>query len=337
MGTDVNAAGGPDAARGGSLKGRLFAGVRVAATLAIVGGLIFKLSPGELADTLRASDAWLLLAALALMCVVQALVVVKWLVLLRARDVEAPLLQVIRAYCVGNLLSNVLPTAVGGDVYRVYRIQREADARAADVTMTVLYERATGYGAMTCLGAMGAAFYYGSVAIGALAVAGGAAAALVLAVVLPRMPFPAVRHDHFLRNLLAHRREAMAVYQMAVFSLAIQALYISTIALAGRALGVHVSWWYWAFMTWVVAVAMLMPVTLGGLGVRESSFSALVKHAGATAAQGASTGFALGVLLVVANAAGLLAVEIAERLGYGERAVDGVVAAAHADPVPVER
>ncbi len=337
MDTDVNAAGGPDAARRGSLKGRLFAGVRVAATLAIVGGLIFKLSPGELADTLRASDAWLLVAALALMCVVQALVVVKWLVLLRARDVEAPLLQVIRAYCVGNLLSNVLPTAVGGDVYRVYRIQREADARAADVTMTVLYERATGYGAMTCLGAMGAAFYYGSVAIGALAVAGGAAAALVLAVVLPRMPFPAVRHDHFLRNLLAHRREAMAVYQMAVFSLAIQALYISTIALAGRALGVHVSWWYWAFMTWVVAVAMLMPVTLGGLGVRESSFSALVKHAGATAAQGASTGFVLGALLVVANAAGLLAVEIAERLGCGERAGDSIVAAAQADPVPVER
>ncbi|MBI5284131.1 MAG: flippase-like domain-containing protein [Chloroflexi bacterium] len=309
----------------------------MAATLAIVGGLIFKLSPGELADTLRASDAWLLLAALALMCVVQALVVVKWLVLLRARDVEAPLLQVVRAYCVGNLLSNVLPTAVGGDVYRVYRIQREADARAADVTMTVLYERATGYGAMTCLGAMGAAFYYGSVAIGALAGAGGAAAALVLAVVLPRMPFPAVRHDHFLRNLLAHRRELMAVYQMAVFSLAIQALYISTIALAGRALGVHVSWWYWAFMTWVVAVAMLMPVTLGGLGVRESSFSALVKHAGATAAQGASTGFALGVLLLVANAAGLLAVEIAGRLGYGEHAADSMLASAQADPVPVER
>jgi fucose permease len=49
--------------------------------------------------------------------------------------------------------------------------------------------------------------------------------------------------------------------------------------------------------------------------VRESSFSALVKHAGATAAQGASVGFALGLLYVVANAAGLLAVEAASRMG----------------------
>jgi uncharacterized membrane protein YbhN (UPF0104 family) len=336
LGTDVNAADGRSEAQGGFLRGRLFGAIRIAATLAIVAGLIVKLSPGELADTLRASNPWLMLGALGLMCLVQALVVVKWLVLLRARDVHAPLLQVVRAYCVGNLLSNVLPTAVGGDVYRVYRIQREADARAADVTMTVLYERATGYGAMTCLGALGAAFYYGSLAIGALALA-AAPRPRWCSPWLPRMPFPAVRHDHFLRNLLAHRRELMAVYQMSVFSLAIQALYISTIALAGRALGIHLSWWYWALMTWIVAIAVLMPVTLGGLGVRESSFSALVKRGGATAAQGASVGFALGLLLVAANALGLLAVEVAERLGYGARDEVLAVGAARPDAVPVEQ
>jgi uncharacterized membrane protein YbhN (UPF0104 family) len=124
-----------------------------------------------------------------------------------------------------------------------------------------------------------------------------------------------VRHDHFIRNLLADRREMMAVYRMAVFSLAIQALYISTIALAGRALGIDVSWWYWAFATWVVALALLLPITLGGLGVRESSYSALLDNAGATAAQGASAGFALGLLLIMAYGIGLLVIEAAERVG----------------------
>jgi uncharacterized membrane protein YbhN (UPF0104 family) len=311
--------------------------VRVAATAAIVGGLIFKLSPGELSSTARNANIWLLMAALGVMVLVQALVLIKWLVLLRARDVDAAPLTVARAYCVGNLLSNVLPTGVGGDVYRVYRIQREANARAADVTMSVLYERATGYGAMTCLGALGAAFYYGNVAIGALALGAGAIAAVLLAVVLPRLPFPAVRDDHFLRNLLAHRRELIAVYQMTLFSLAIQALYISTIALLGRAFGIHISWWYWAFATWVVALAILAPFTLGGLGVRESSFSALLKHAGATAAQGASTGFALALALVLVNAAGLLVVELAERRGYGVRRTASVAQPVARDPVAVER
>jgi uncharacterized membrane protein YbhN (UPF0104 family) len=295
------------------MQSRLFAFVRVGVTIAIVVGLIVKLSPADLRDTARDADPWLVVASAALMFVVQLLVAIKWFVLLRARDVQEPFLRVARTYCIGSLLNNVLPAAVGGDVYRIYRTQRDAHARAADVTMSVLYERATGYGALTCLGALGAAFYYGDVAIGFLALAGGASAALVLAFVLPRMPFPAIRHDHFLRNLLAHRRELMAVYQMALFSLAIQALYISTIALAGRALGIEVSWWYWAFVTWVVAIALLIPFTLGGLGVRESSYSAFLKHAGATAAQGASAGFALGLLLVVSNAFGLLVIEVVER------------------------
>jgi uncharacterized membrane protein YbhN (UPF0104 family) len=314
---DVDAAERKTDGRGGFMSSRLFAVVRVAASLAIVAGLVFKLSPGELSSTFRDIDPVLLLVAIGLMLVVQALVIVKWVFLLRTRDVRASLPITARAYCVGNLLSTVLPTAVGGDVYRVYRVQREAGARAADVTMSVLYERASGYAAMTCLGALGAAFYYGNAAIGLLALAVGAGAALVLAYVLPRVPFPAVRQDHFLRNLLAHRRELMSVYQMAVFSLLIQGLYISTIALTGRAFGGHVSWWYWAFVTWVVAVAVLLPVTLGGLGIRESSFSALIKHAGGTAAQGASTGFALGLQLVIVNGLGLLIIEAAERLGWG--------------------
>jgi uncharacterized membrane protein YbhN (UPF0104 family) len=318
LATDADVVAQPDssgapAARPGFLQSRAFSYIRIAVTVAIVAGLIVKLSPGELRATIRDADPWLLLAAAGLMCVVQALVAVKWLVLVRARDVQLPFLALARVYCVGNLLSNVLPTAVGGDVYRVYRVQREANARAADVTMSVLYERATGYGAMTCLGALGAAFHYGQPEIGFLAVAAGGVAALILAYVLPRAPFPAVRGDHVLRNLLAHRRELVAVYQMAIFSLLIQALYISTIALAGRSFGIDISWWYWAFATWVVAIALLMPFTLGGLGVRESSFSALIKHAGATAAQGASTGFALGALLIIANGAGLLAIEVIER------------------------
>lgn len=300
--------------QGGFFQSRGFAALRVLLTIAIIAGLVYKLSPAELRDTVRDADPWMLLGALALMCVVQALVAIKWMVLLRARDVDSPFLRVARAYCLGNLVSNVLPTAVGGDVYRVYRLTKESGARAADVTMSVLYERATGYGAMTCLGALGAAFYYDHAAWGILALAGGASVAVLLAVVLPRAPFPAVREDHFIRNLLAHRRELMAVYQMSVFSLAIQALFISTIALAGRALGAEVSWWYWAFATWVVALFLLLPITPGGLGVRESSFSALIDKAGGTAAQGASTGFALGALLIISNAGGLLAIEAYERI-----------------------
>jgi uncharacterized membrane protein YbhN (UPF0104 family) len=325
-----------EAAGGGFMQSRLFSIVRVVATLAILVGLIIRISPEELLETMRDADPWLLVAAFCVLVITQVLVIAKWVTLLRNRDIDAPLLQVVRAYCVGNLLSTVLPTAVGGDVYRVYRIQHEADARAADVTMTVLYERATGYAAMTCVGALGAAFYYGSVLIGLLALVAGVLAAAGMAYILPRFPFPALRDGHFLRNLLAHRQEAMVVYRMAVFSLLIQALYISTITLTGRALGAHISWWYWAFATWIVAVAVLLPVTLGGLGIRESTYAALIKRAGGTAAQGASTGFMLALLMIGVNALGLLVVEVGERLGFAHERAPEVVSHI-AEPVPADR
>jgi len=320
LGIEENAAAGSEGVVRRFLGSRLFVVVRVVVSLAVVAGLIIKLSPGDIADTVRDADVPLLVAALALMVVSQALVILKWNYLLHTRGLRPPLALVARSYCVSVLLSSVLPTAIGGDVYRVYRVQREPGARAADVTMTVLYERATGYAAMTCTGALGAAFYFGAAWVGVVALAGGALAAAAAYWALPRLPFPVLRPDHVLRNVLSHRGELVAVYQMGMFSLLIQVVYISAIAVAGRAFGAHISWWYWAFAMWVIAIALLLPIAIGGLGLRESGFSALVKHAGATAAQGASTGFALGVLLIASNAIGLGIIEFAERTGRLPRA-----------------
>src|SRR5437868_15438794 len=115
------------------MRSRAFAAVRVGVSLAIVAGLIYKLSPSELADTIRGSNLLLLLAALALMLLSQLLVIVKWALLLRARDVRAPASLIVRTYCIGNLLSNLLPGAISGDVYRVYRARRAVGGRPIHV------------------------------------------------------------------------------------------------------------------------------------------------------------------------------------------------------------
>jgi hypothetical protein len=79
--------------------------------------------------------------------------------------------------------------------------------------------------------------------------------------------------------------------------------------------------WIWlSVLLWVVSMAVLLPITIGGLGVRESSYSVLVKHAGGNIAEGASTGFALALLQTLACAVILGAVEVAERMGYAPRA-----------------
>jgi hypothetical protein len=84
---------------------------------------------------------------------------------------------------------------------------------------------------------------------------------------------------------------------------------------------------------------VLLPVTLGGLGIRESTYSYFVKQAGGTAAQGASTGFMLALLMMAVNAGGLLLVEVAERMGFGSerpRSRGGATTVVEA-AVPAER
>ena len=104
--------------------------MRVVATLAILVGLIIRISPEELLDTMRDANPWLLATAFCVLVITQMLVIAKWLTLLRTRDIDAPLLQVVRAYCVGNLLSTVLPTAVGGDDVRdTVRLEEVDEAR----------------------------------------------------------------------------------------------------------------------------------------------------------------------------------------------------------------
>jgi len=98
---DADAAVPPESApaRGGLLESRLFSLVRIAVTLAIVAGLVLKLSLGDLRSTVADSDPWLLLAAAGVMFLVQALVALKWLVLVRARGVRLPFSRLVRAYC----------------------------------------------------------------------------------------------------------------------------------------------------------------------------------------------------------------------------------------------
>lgn len=294
--------------------GRIAGAARVIVTAGILVALIAKLSPGEIARAAGDARPWPLAAAAVMMTLVQALVVVKWWWLARGRGIAAGGQLLGRSYFLANLLTTVLPTAIGGDVYRIYRVSRDAGARTADVAMSVAFERATGYTAMASLGALGAAFHFGGASAGAALLAGGLLFAPLALVAVDRVWLPRLPSGHRLRTVVRDRAELRRLVWMTLFSLAIQALYITSIALIGLAFRAEASWWYWAASVAIVAAATLIPLSLGGLGIRESGFAALLSRQSGSAAAGASVGFALGALLALVSALALLALEAASRL-----------------------
>jgi len=286
--------------------------LRLGVSVAVIGGLLIKLSPARLADSIRGAEPIYLAWAGLLLLLVEGLVIVKWRILTMSRGLRLPGARLAHHFFVGNLLTNVLPTSVGGDVYRIVRVQRDSGGSVMDVTLTVVYERATGYAAMASLGAVGAAFHFAGAGAGVGVLLSFPVAFLVAALLVHQLPAPPLAGR--LRSLVRSRADVLLLLRLTGFSALIQAAYVSVIGLVGKGFGVEVGWWYWATATAAVALATLLPVSFGGLGIRESGYAAVLAPVGARAAAAASVGFTLALLLTLVSLLGLVVLELAARV-----------------------
>ena len=75
----------------------------------------------------------------------------KWWLLLRAAEQPVAYLWTVRTYLVGQFFSNFLPTSIGGDAVRVFRLNRLV-GRLALAIASVFVERITGFLALTIIG-----------------------------------------------------------------------------------------------------------------------------------------------------------------------------------------
>ena len=93
-------------------------------------------------------------------------------------------------------------------------------------------------------------------------------------------------------------------------SVGTHALYITCIALVGIAYDLDVSWWYWGIVSFVSAGAALLPISVGGLGVREGSFVALLAPLDVGAAEATSVSLTVAFLIVAMSLLLVLILEL---------------------------
>jgi glycosyltransferase 2 family protein len=81
----------------------------------------------------------------------------KWHAALRVCNVDLSFAHLTRFYCISHFVGQFLPTSIGGDAYRVYRVLPLVEPRSRAVTSIVL-DRIVGLAALLFLGAVGAVF-----------------------------------------------------------------------------------------------------------------------------------------------------------------------------------
>jgi uncharacterized protein (TIRG00374 family) len=264
-----------------------------AVAIGLLGFIASRVDWERAVDRLRDGEwVWFLLA---LFLLAAAFVVggMRWWVLVR-RDPRVHRRDVARAYAVGLFTNSFLPTSFGGDMARAWLLSRRAGVPLPTIIASVVADRMLGFAAvfvvswlfvMTSPGAVPEsiliALFWASLA---------AASVLVIAVAVTedrsgrlRRVIPA-RIQPPLREL----RDAFRTYTgdpfgfsaAALLSLVYQTLVITEMVLLARAVDFDVEPAVFGAVLPLVLVATLLPISIGGLGIREGSLILLLSRAG---------------------------------------------------------
>lgn len=277
---------------------------RLVATVVIAAVLVSKVRLGDVLPHRNAGNTVLVAGALAFTLIGVVLSAFRWQRVLTTLDVHNRLLHLTRLYLASLFVGNFLPSTVGGDVLRITRLGSETGDSASPFASVVL-ERMSGWIVLPALTFAGLLINPTLRDLGratAIASVVGAATLLALAGVLFAAGHPRVGgrfngNDGWRRFTGAihlgvdrFRRKPQLALEVIGAGVVYQVSVLVAVFLAGKALDIHVG--FTAILAFFPAVAILqtLPVTIGGLGVREGLLYVFLHPLGVTDKQAVSLG-----------------------------------------------
>ncbi len=303
--------------------------VKIAVTLGLLLVVAFTLDLSQVWTAL-ASANWADLA-IALLLYQGGIVVraYRWQALLRAFSVAASLPRLTRIYYVGMFFNSFLPSGFGGDVVRMMELSQDG-AEGPLAVSTVLVDRIMGLLVLFAMALVALPFSWRlvppAVSLALLTLIAAVAVGIYLFLNRPLVEALARRVPP-LGKLLArpkiaalyasfHHYDRPALARAAGASLVFNLSLIATQAYLGRAVGVHLSLWYFFLFVPILSSLLTVPISISGFGVREGGYVVLFGQAGVAAPQAvamsllfyavnAITGLVGGALYLAQGAAGL--------------------------------
>ena len=257
-----------------------------------------------------AAALWLA-AAMATTLVGIVLSALRWQRVLAALEVDSGIRPLVAHYLASLFVGNFLPSTIGGDVLRVTRLSSSTGETPRPFASVVL-ERLTGWivlpvltlGALAVnpgLRELGAATQWAViVAVVTLALLAG----LLIAAASPAVGGRLKSNEGWRRftgavhlGLDRFRRHPGLAVEVLTVGFAYQLAVMLAAFLASEALGMDVGWTAVLAFFPAVAIVQVLPVTIGGLGMREGALVLFLHPLGVTTEQA----IALGLLVYAIN------------------------------------
>src|SRR5580692_4828837 len=304
-----------------SARGWAIIALRWIAALAVIGVLLHFLPLATVRSAIARVPPQHFIAALAGYLLAHALGVLKWRMVVNAAGAELDLATSLQCYGGGLFGTLFLPSIVGGDVIRLAVGLRRSPRPAAVLAGNVV-DRFLDVSAQAGLVALGLALLPGSlpeslrsIATRALLAAIAIGAVLILAVFFLRGIFLRGRSFRFRRRLarLRHALRSVSARPHILFAgwlagTAIQSTFLLLTAWLASACGLQLPLRVWLFAWPLAKLAAVLPLTQGGIGVREAALVALLAPFGAAGTLVLASGLVWeGIVVIGGSIAGLAA------------------------------
>ena len=295
--------------RVGSILTRLVGSlwVRLLITAAILWYLALQIDMRVAAQAVLQIKPLNLAVVLGLVAVDRAVMILRWVLLLRAHDAPIGTAHAARIFLVSSFVGSFLPAGVGGDAARAYGLSR-VTAAGDEALASVIVDRVLGIVSLLTMGVVGVIAWTPG---GGLDWRAGAAIVFVLLVCVAtfwadRFVSPLSSSAGYLHRVTAaisrYREHRSVLMHVMLWSFVVQLLRITQAYVLGLGLGILVPFRYYLVFMPVGLLMLLLPISVSGFGVPQGVIVWLLRPMGVPDEQA----FALSTLIVLTGLAGNL-------------------------------
>jgi len=287
----------------------------------LIGFLLYRIGIDRIAVLLISADLYWLFAAIFLFLTSHVIGSVQWHLLLKHEGVDIKWRKVLSFYFVGLFLNNFLLSSLGGDLFRMIDVKRYSKNFSGAVA-TVFLDRLAGFFLLSTLAVMSGPW---------IIIQRGFRSKLTLLILLLVVswivilfllfnkrfarPFAVIftkivpdklslKAKEIYQKIYSFGREKSVIGKVLAVSCIIQSLRILTHYMIARSFGVSVSPVNFFLIVPVIAIVASLPVSFGGIGIREQTGVILFGMIGISAIKAFSIEFIAYIVAVIASLPG---------------------------------
>lgn len=302
----------------GKHKKKIFTILRIVVSVGLIAYLIksqfkdFK----TILDMIKTVNIPLLLAAASIHIFGVWISAVRWQLLLKTQGIRISQGYLASSFLIGSFFNNILPTSIGGDIFRSLDVANKAKISVGKSASVLVIDRFAGVISAALYAVI--ALFLGFATIGTTSYVIPITIFFAICIILGFLILnpsilrlnKIVRKIKFLSKIreklvevyhtfLSFKKYKLALIEALLCSLALQFGVICNYYLAARSLGINLSLASFIFIVPVVASIAMLPITIGGTGLRENALVFFMVALGVQNEKAAMTSLVLFAMILV--------------------------------------